>query len=1174
MEHVCISPPYQILVVGDVASKEFHAACSIIQDEYRLSPKKFHKPIIKPLFEYKWKEYLCAERKRVGKSAWRIRQPVFVYANGCLIGDLSAVIRSGRKLDYSFKNIDSWKMSSAYEEYMSTFKRHFVYMDISIDERPVGRLKFMLYSEELPETSRRFADLCRGKTVEEEEAVQKEKEEEPEKRKTSKEAEDKGEEEKAKERGSRVRTTIVWEDNAWRPKIIVKRLGRCAPERKNWDDLRQIIEEEVERVCPDDETGEEEPAKDTRARLWYRDRRDSFHKWQAESLMRIAKGWWGQEGIPEDLGDEVTEPWRRPVMHVGGVVVHDGATYTHVHGVVMPQEWEREEEAEEKQQYATHVGGIVVHDGEPVVHVQGIVGYGHWDREEKQGLTPQPGHVVHVGGVVMLDGEAVMHVEGIEARGEIQTGDDTEEQKTDSEAKEGRSSSVRTREGGSRSSRSSVPRDDKSETHGEGDTEPDASKEKEENGDGKTEVRESGGGEEPPQEEKEGGEKEEENGNGKPEVRKSEGGETTPQEDKEDGGSEETEKKEGAEEANEGESEAEKERTDETETEGGETMVGDEKEAEKNEEGDKKEGDENEGQESKEEGEKKVENGENAEETEGEGEAAESQGQLGEDDDVVREGEVEKRGTVETEREAAEETKEEGRPETPEAPPPVMHVGGIVVLEGEEVMLVHGVVEQPEEPTEEPTEKPTEEPTQSVHVGGIVMHDGEAVVHIEGIVEHGHWEKPPKAPEEPARAVHIGGIVVHDGEPVVHVQGIVEHGQWKEPTKEPARATHVGGIAMHDGEPVVHVQGIVEYERWDEEKVPPPRWPQAGNVVHVGRIAMVDGRPVMHVEGIVRQPMPLMAPGHVMHLGGVVTHDGEDVVLCHGIVDHSEWDRPTWEELGYAEHVGGMVTVDGETVRHIAGIVNLRDLSLDGDAFVPKMNPCYKGSKIHRVVKGGWIQGGELDAKVMEVPECFPDESFSVPFSRRGVLAMARADTHHTNSTQFIVTLEPTPWMRCEYVAFGQLIEGEKVLRAIENVGTSLESPTVTISISDCGVLKNAEESKRSQQRRRRTTVKEEEEKKEQEELPRVPTEIFVRDMLIAMLTDVAAGMAKADSQKFLRQIRNAVTVEALLEVMDAMARSILREMKKDSKNQRRKMAQRRSMYGIKAGGNANFCGR
>lgn len=48
----------------------------------------------------------------------------------------------------------------------------------------------------------------------------------------------------------------------------------------------------------------------------------------------------------------------------------------------------------------------------------------------------------------------------------------------------------------------------------------------------------------------------------------------------------------------------------------------------------------------------------------------------------------------------------------------------------------------------------------------------------------------------------------------------------------------------------------------------------------------------------------------------------------------------------------------------------------------------------------------------------FPDEDFSIPHGKRGIVGMANRG-RHTNGSQFFITLQPAPWMDTKYVAFG-----------------------------------------------------------------------------------------------------------------------------------------------------------
>ncbi|XP_048210478.1 probable inactive peptidyl-prolyl cis-trans isomerase-like 6 [Perognathus longimembris pacificus] len=117
----------------------------------------------------------------------------------------------------------------------------------------------------------------------------------------------------------------------------------------------------------------------------------------------------------------------------------------------------------------------------------------------------------------------------------------------------------------------------------------------------------------------------------------------------------------------------------------------------------------------------------------------------------------------------------------------------------------------------------------------------------------------------------------------------------------------------------------------------------------------------------------------------------------------------------------------------------------------------YKDSIFHRIVSNGWIQGGDIVAGRGDNGESiygptFEDENFSVPHNKRGVLGMVNKG-HHTNASQFYITLQSAPYLDRKYVAFGQLVEGTEVLKQLELVPTENERPISICMITDSGAL-------------------------------------------------------------------------------------------------------------------------
>nr|XP_013804263.1 PREDICTED: peptidyl-prolyl cis-trans isomerase-like 6 [Apteryx mantelli mantelli] len=117
----------------------------------------------------------------------------------------------------------------------------------------------------------------------------------------------------------------------------------------------------------------------------------------------------------------------------------------------------------------------------------------------------------------------------------------------------------------------------------------------------------------------------------------------------------------------------------------------------------------------------------------------------------------------------------------------------------------------------------------------------------------------------------------------------------------------------------------------------------------------------------------------------------------------------------------------------------------------------YKNSVFHRVVKNGWIQGGDIVAGKGDGGESiygpnFEDENFSIRHNKRGILGMANKG-RHSNGSQFYITLQPAPYLDKEHVAFGQLIEGTETLQKLEAVSTYNERPVEECKIINCGVF-------------------------------------------------------------------------------------------------------------------------
>jgi peptidyl-prolyl cis-trans isomerase B (cyclophilin B) len=103
----------------------------------------------------------------------------------------------------------------------------------------------------------------------------------------------------------------------------------------------------------------------------------------------------------------------------------------------------------------------------------------------------------------------------------------------------------------------------------------------------------------------------------------------------------------------------------------------------------------------------------------------------------------------------------------------------------------------------------------------------------------------------------------------------------------------------------------------------------------------------------------------------------------------------------------------------------------------------YDGLNFHRVIKDFMIQGGDPEGSGRGGPGYrFNDEAAALRIRhQKGSLSMANAGPN-TNGSQFFITHIVTDWLDGKHAVFGQVLEGQDVVDAVQQ-GDKIEKITI-----------------------------------------------------------------------------------------------------------------------------------
>mmetsp|Transcript_29003 Transcript_29003/g.53297 ORF Transcript_29003/g.53297 Transcript_29003/m.53297 type:complete len:196 (-) Transcript_29003:914-1501(-) len=127
----------------------------------------------------------------------------------------------------------------------------------------------------------------------------------------------------------------------------------------------------------------------------------------------------------------------------------------------------------------------------------------------------------------------------------------------------------------------------------------------------------------------------------------------------------------------------------------------------------------------------------------------------------------------------------------------------------------------------------------------------------------------------------------------------------------------------------------------------------------------------------------------------------------------------------------------------------------------------YRNCPIHRVVKGGYIQSGDIinGSGAGIATKYLNDECFAVKHDSIGIIGMANLGQPHTASSQFYISLGPLPWLDGKRVAFGRIpdVASLKIIKGLQEMNTFMnERPVPDIVIAECDIIYEPEGYKKS----------------------------------------------------------------------------------------------------------------
>ena len=104
------------------------------------------------------------------------------------------------------------------------------------------------------------------------------------------------------------------------------------------------------------------------------------------------------------------------------------------------------------------------------------------------------------------------------------------------------------------------------------------------------------------------------------------------------------------------------------------------------------------------------------------------------------------------------------------------------------------------------------------------------------------------------------------------------------------------------------------------------------------------------------------------------------------------------------------------------------------------------------MIQGGDFTNGNGTGGRSIYGEKFKDENFKLKHNKPYLLSMANSG-RNTNGSQFFITTAVTNWLDGKHVVFGRCVEGEKIIKALEQQGSESGKTKQKCRILSCGAV-------------------------------------------------------------------------------------------------------------------------